>query len=93
MAHIQDSESERGPDPVAIKITHDNFFPGKIKCAVILNTAMEWILAIYIFVAGEWQLHEQHRFVDVESCIEAQWEFTALNPDIAQIRASCEQSE
>ena len=54
---------------------------------------MEWILAIYIFVAGEWQLHEQHRFVDVESCIQAQWEFTAHNPDITQIRASCEQSE
>ena len=54
---------------------------------------MEWILAIYIFVAGEWQLHEQHRFVDVESCIQAQHEFTAFNPDITQIRASCEQSE
>ena len=43
---------------------------------------MEWILAIYIFTAGEWQLHEQHRFVDVESCIQAQWEFTAHNPAI-----------
>jgi len=54
---------------------------------------MEWILAIYIFVAGEWQLHQQHGFPDVESCIQAQHEFTDLNPDITQIRASCEQSE
>ena len=91
--HIQDSESERGPDPVAIQITRYNFFLSKIKCAVILNTAMEWILAIYIFTAGEWQLHQQHGFPDVESCIQAQWEFTDLNPDITQIRASCEQSE
>lgn len=54
---------------------------------------MEWILAIYIFTAGEWQLHQQHGFVDVESYIQAQHRFTAENPDITQIRASCEQSE
>jgi hypothetical protein len=53
---------------------------------------MEWIMAIYIFTAGEWQLHEQHTFQDVESCIQAQHEFTDRNPDITRTRASCEES-
>lgn len=50
---------------------------------------MEWIMVIYIFVAGEWLEHDQQRFRDAESCIQAQWRFTAENPATHEIRASC----
>ena len=81
-------------DPNAAVIqTHYNFLHPKIKSTVILNTHMQWIMVIYIFVAGEWVVNDRHEYPDVESCIQAQHRFTADNPDITEIRASCEQSE
>ena len=51
---------------------------------------MQWIMVIYIFVAGEWVANDRVEFLDAESCIQAQWQFTEANPDIDEIRASCE---
>ena len=78
-------------DPNAAVIqTHYNFLHPKIKSTVILNTAMQWFMVIYIFVAGEWLEDTRIPYPGSESCIQAQWRFTEANPEIQQIRASCE---
>jgi len=61
---------------------------------------MKWALVVYFLVQGTWHTAEDlnrvgwYRIIhpDAESCIQAQWEFTAVtNPNI--IRASCEPIE
>ena len=59
---------------------------------------MKWFLVVYFMVAGEWHSAEDLNRIGwyriahptAESCIQAQWQFTEANPNIDEIRASCE---
>jgi len=59
---------------------------------------MKWAMIVSFYLAGEWHTAEQLQMRDwyrimyrnAELCILAQHQFTDNNPDITQIRASCE---
>jgi len=60
---------------------------------------MKWAMIVYFSIAGQWHTAEELEmqgwyritYPDVEHCIQAQHQFTASNPDITAIRASCEE--
>ena len=61
---------------------------------------MKWAMIVSFYLAGEWHTAEQLHMRDwyrimydnAELCIQAQHQFTASNPDITAIRASCEET-
>ena len=51
---------------------------------------MKWVMIVYVLTAGVWTQSHTVSYPDAESCIQAQWQFTEANPNIDEIRASCE---